>query len=105
MILLRVAEALTNAVKHAQATSARVAATVEDGRLRLEVRDDGIGGARMNGSSGLLGLRDRAAAVNGTLWFESPPGEGTRVTAALPIAAAQAAGGQRTRQDPVRELA
>jgi signal transduction histidine kinase len=86
-----VAEALTSAVRHAQATSARIAATVEDGWLRLEVRDDGIGGARMNGSTGLLGLRDRAAAVNGTLWFASPPGEGTRVAAALPIAAAQAA--------------
>jgi signal transduction histidine kinase len=86
-----VAEALTNAVRHARATSALIAATVDDGRLRLEVRDDGIGGVRVNGSSGLLGLRDRAAAVNGTLWFESPPGGGTRVTAALPIVAAQAA--------------
>jgi signal transduction histidine kinase len=86
-----VAEALTNVVRHAHATSAHVAAAVDEGRLRLEVRDDGIGGARMNGSSGLLGLRDRAAAVNGTLWFESPPGQGTRVAAALPIAAAQAA--------------
>ncbi|HEY4428259.1 MAG TPA: GAF domain-containing protein [Solirubrobacteraceae bacterium] len=86
-----VAEALTNAVRHAQATSARIAAAVDDGRLRLEVRDDGIGGARMNGSSGLLGLRDRAAAVNGTLWFESPPDHGTCVAAMLPIAAAQAA--------------
>jgi signal transduction histidine kinase len=86
-----VAEAFTNAVKHAQATSARIAAAAEDGLLRLEVRDDGIGGARLNGSSGLLGLRDRVAAVNGTLWFESPPGQGTRVAAVLPIAAAQAA--------------
>jgi signal transduction histidine kinase len=85
-----VAEALTNAVKHAQATSARIAAAIDDGRLQLEVRDDGIGGARMNGSSWLLGLRDRAAAINGTLLFESPPGQGTRVAAALPIAAAQA---------------
>jgi signal transduction histidine kinase len=44
-----------------------------------------------SGCGGLLGLRDRAAAVNGTLWFASPPGEGTRVAPALPIAAAQAA--------------
>jgi signal transduction histidine kinase len=86
-----IAEALTNAVKHAQATHARIGAAIDEGRLRLEVRDDGIGGARMNGSTGLLGLRDRAAAVNGTLWFESPPGRGTRVAAVLPIAAAPAA--------------
>ena len=86
-----VAEALTNALKHAQARSARITASVEDGMLWLEVCDDGIGGARMNGSRGLLGLRDRAAAVDGTLSLESPPGEGTRVTASLPIAAAQAA--------------
>jgi signal transduction histidine kinase len=81
------AEALTNAVRHAQATSVRIAAVADGGVLRLEVRDDGIGGARTNGSSGLLGLRDRAAALNGELRLESPPGEGTVVTATLPIPA------------------
>jgi signal transduction histidine kinase len=84
------AEALTNAVRHARATSAQIAAFVDGGVLRLEVRDDGVGGARSNGnhgSSGLLGLRDRAAALNGELRIDSPPGEGTVIAAALPIPA------------------
>jgi signal transduction histidine kinase len=88
------AEALTNAVRHARATSAQIAAFVDGGVLRLEVRDDGVGGARSNashGSSGLLGLRDRAAALNGELRIDSPPGEGTVIAAALPIPVSQAA--------------
>jgi signal transduction histidine kinase len=86
-----IAEALTNAVRHARARSARISAIVDGGVLRLEVRDDGIGGARSDGGSGLLGLRDRAAALDGELRVESPPGEGTVVAATIPIAAAQAA--------------
>jgi signal transduction histidine kinase len=82
-----VAEALTNAVRHAAARSAQVVALVEDGALRLEVRDDGVGGARGDRGSGLLGLRDRAAAVDGELLVDSPPGGGTLVAATLPIAA------------------
>jgi signal transduction histidine kinase len=80
-----VAEALTNVVKHARASGARVTAAVDGGVLWLEVRDDGVGGAATNGSSGLVGLRDRAAALNGELRVESPPGEGTVVAAVLPI--------------------
>jgi signal transduction histidine kinase len=80
-----VAEALTNVVKHARASSARITAVVEGGVLWLEVRDDGIGGAANNGSSGMLGLRDRASALGGELRVESPPGEGTVVAAVLPI--------------------
>jgi signal transduction histidine kinase len=80
-----VAEALTNAVRHARAASARIVAVVDGGVLKLEVRDDGVGGARTDGSSGLLGLRDRAAALNGELHLDSPPGEGTVVAARLPI--------------------
>jgi signal transduction histidine kinase len=80
-----IAEALTNAVRHANATSVQIAAVAHAGVLRLEVRDDGVGGARTNGSSGLLGLRDRAAALYGDLRVKSPPGEGTVVTATLPI--------------------
>jgi signal transduction histidine kinase len=83
-----VAEALTNAVRHARATSAQIAAVVDGGNLQLEVRDDGVGGATCNGSSGLLGLRDRAAALNGALRIESPPGQGTAVAATLPITGA-----------------
>jgi signal transduction histidine kinase len=80
-----VAEALTNVVKHAQATRAYVRVQVDDGALRVEVGDDGVGGAKLDGSSGLLGLKDRAAAVNGELTIESTPGTGTVVVAMLPI--------------------
>jgi signal transduction histidine kinase len=86
-----VAEALTNAVRHARATSAHISAFVDHGVLWLEVRDDGVGGARTEGSSGLLGLRDRAAALDGELRIESPPGAGTVVSSALPLPASQAA--------------
>jgi signal transduction histidine kinase len=86
-----VAEALTNAVRHARARSARVVAVAAGCVLRLEVGDDGVGGARIDGGSGLLGLRDRAAALDGELRVESPPGEGTVVAAMLPIPASQAA--------------
>ena len=79
-----VAEALTNAVKHAGAGSASVAARVEDRMLVLEVRDDGIGGARADGS-GLLGLRYRVVALGGRLRVESPAGAGTRIAATLPL--------------------
>jgi signal transduction histidine kinase len=80
-----VAEALTNTVKHAQARSARVTAAVEDGVLRVEVSDDGVGGASADGRSGLLGLYDRVAAMNGEMHVDSPPGGGTTVTATLPV--------------------
>jgi signal transduction histidine kinase len=84
-----VAEALTNAVRHADATRVQIAGVVDNGALWLEVRDDGVGGARTNGGSGLLGLRDRAAALNGELHVQSPPGEGTVVAAILPVAGSQ----------------
>jgi signal transduction histidine kinase len=84
-----VAEALTNAVRHADAASGHIAAVVDGNVLRVEVRDDGVGGARSEESSGLLGLRDRAAALNGELSVDSPPGEGTVVVATLPIPATQ----------------
>src|SRR6185503_18085043 len=81
-----VAEALTNVAKHARATSAAVAAQVENGSLRVEVRDDGVGGARPDGS-GLQGLRDRLAALDGRLRIESPADGGTLVAATIPIPA------------------
>jgi signal transduction histidine kinase len=86
-----IAEALTNTVKHARAKSAEISAVIDGGALLLAVRDDGVGGALIDGSSGLLGLRDRAAAVNGELRVESPPGKGTVVAALLPIPASEAA--------------
>jgi PAS domain S-box-containing protein len=81
-----VAEALTNVAKHARAASAAVAARIEDGTLRVEVRDDGVGGARPQGT-GLQGLRDRLAALDGRLQVESPASGGTLVAAAIPIPA------------------
>jgi signal transduction histidine kinase len=79
-----VAEALTNVAKHARAGHARVEASVEDGTLRIEVRDDGVGGARTHGS-GLLGLADRLAALDGRLRIESPADGGTLVAATIPL--------------------
>jgi signal transduction histidine kinase len=79
-----VAEALTNVVKHAQATAAEVKAYAKDGVLHLEVLDDGVGGADCNGQ-GLVGLTDRATALGGRVVVEGPPLGGTRVTAALPL--------------------
>jgi signal transduction histidine kinase len=82
-----VAEALTNVVKHARAEGADVSATVVDGMLRVEVGDDGHGGADPGGH-GLVGMSDRVAALGGRLHIDSPPGSGTRITASLPLAAA-----------------
>jgi signal transduction histidine kinase len=79
-----VCEAIANAVKHAQATEIRVSAERRNGRLVIEVEDDGIGGARENGGSGLRGLVDRVEAHGGTLRVESPPGGGTKVIGELP---------------------
>ena len=82
-----VAEALTNVVKHSNAESAMVRASVEDGRLQVEVRDDGIGGADPDGH-GLVGMADRVSALGGRLSVQSPAGGGTVVTATLPLPAA-----------------
>jgi signal transduction histidine kinase len=79
-----VAEALTNVAKHSGARLAEVTARVQDGALRLDVRDDGIGGARPDGN-GLLGLGDRLAVLDGRLEIDSPPQGGTVVAAAIPI--------------------
>jgi signal transduction histidine kinase len=81
-----VAEALTNVVKHANAGRAEVRASVEDGMLHVEVRDDGIGGADPGGH-GLVGIADRATALGGRLKIENPVGGGTLVAATLPLAA------------------
>ena len=79
-----VAEGLTNVAKHSGARRAEVTARVLDGTLRLGVRDDGVGGARADGN-GLLGLRDRLAALDGQIEVDSPPQGGTLVRAAIPI--------------------
>jgi signal transduction histidine kinase len=80
-------EAIANAVKHAHASQIRVSAERLNGRLVIEVEDDGVGGAHENGSgSGLRGLLDRVEAHGGTLRIESEPGDGTRVIGELPCA-------------------
>jgi PAS domain S-box-containing protein len=80
------AEALTNVVKHAQATSAWVRVEAGDGRCTAEVGDDGIGGAcPRSDSSGLTGLRDRIGALGGTLDILSPESGGTVLRAVIPL--------------------
>jgi signal transduction histidine kinase len=79
-----VSETLTNVVKHAEATSATVTIGCVGETVRVEVRDDGAGGADTSAGSGLIGLRDRAEAAGGTLIVVSPVGRGTVVTASLP---------------------
>lgn len=80
------AETLANVVKHAKASSVRVRLALDDGRLRLSVEDDGIGGASMDAGSGLRGLVDRVEAIGGTISISSPPGAGTRVWTEMPCA-------------------
>jgi signal transduction histidine kinase len=98
-----ISEALTNVVKHAGADGARVTAQVARDELRVEVSDDGIGGASSGGTTGLLGLADRVSAQSGHLSVDSPPGSGTRVRAVLPIPRGEEARPLRsTTQDPWR---
>ncbi len=81
-----VAEALTNTVKHAKAAHATVTIEADDLSLSIEVRDDGIGGAGVDGSgSGLAGLADRVGALGGRVDVESHPGRGTTVRAEIPV--------------------
>jgi signal transduction histidine kinase len=79
------AEALTNVAKYARASEASVCLSVDDGRLRVEVRDDGCGGADLATGSGLRGLRDRVDALDGQFKLDSPPGVGTTVTVEIPL--------------------
>jgi PAS domain S-box-containing protein len=79
-----VAEALTNIAKHAHARHAEVTVLIEHGTLAVHVRDDGVGGARPDGS-GLIGLADRLAALDGELRVDSPADRGTLVAAAIPL--------------------
>ena len=79
------AEALTNVAKHAGADVARVTVTPDGERLRVLVADDGCGGADPDGGTGIVGLKDRATAIGGSLAVASAPGQGTTVTAILPL--------------------
>ena len=84
-----VAEALTNAAKHAHATTANIDVDVDTAQsvVRITVSDDGVGGADPELGSGLLGLRDRVEAAGGTLAIDSPIGEGTELLTTLPLRA------------------
>jgi signal transduction histidine kinase len=78
-------EALTNVAKYAHAGEASIRVALEDGRLQLEICDDGVGGAETSAGSGLAGLCDRIEALDGALTVESPRGGGTTVRAEIPL--------------------
>ena len=80
-----VAESLTNVAKYAEASAVTVSVRQAEGRLLVEVRDDGVGGADVARGSGLRGLADRAEALRGTLSVTSSPGGGTAISAVLPL--------------------
>ncbi|MFG1697892.1 sensor histidine kinase [Nonomuraea sp. NPDC049309] len=79
-----VAEALTNIAKHSQATRARVTVRRTDSWLRIEITDDGRGGAAESGGSGLSGIRRRTEAHDGTFELTSPVGGPTTMIVSLP---------------------
>jgi signal transduction histidine kinase len=79
-----VAEALANVAKHARATAVQIRVEPADGRVRVEVADDGVGGATAGSGSGLTGLADRVTALAGEFDVDSPPGRGTRLRAEIP---------------------
>ena len=83
-----IAESLANVSKYADASEVTVRVTHDNGCARIEVADDGVGGADAAGGSGLRGLADRIAALEGTLTVDSPPGGGTRVSAEIPLESA-----------------
>jgi signal transduction histidine kinase len=80
-----VSEALTNVDKYAHASLAHVDVHASDSAIELAVRDDGVGGADPTRGTGLIGLKDRVAALGGTMTIAGGPGEGTSVVASIPI--------------------
>jgi signal transduction histidine kinase len=78
-------EALANVAKYSQAARARCAVLVHDAWVTVTVADDGVGGADPDRGSGLRGLADRVEALGGQLTISSPAGDGTTVTAELPL--------------------
>jgi signal transduction histidine kinase len=85
-----VAETLTNAAKHARASIVEIDAKAAGGKLRIRVRDDGVGGADAKRGTGLIGLRDRIEGLNGTFSLHSPAGGGTTVSCELSVHASDA---------------
>jgi signal transduction histidine kinase len=80
-----VAEAVTNATKHAYASAVTITVEANDNVLRICVQDDGRGGARFGRGAGLVGLKDRVAALSGRILLDSPHGAGTTLRAELPF--------------------
>jgi signal transduction histidine kinase len=81
-----VAEALTNVAKYAAASRATVDVNRVNGKLLVQVKDDGVGGADPDAGTGLRGLADRLAVIEGRLEIDSKPGTGTTITAKIPCA-------------------
>ena len=96
-----VSEALTNVARYAHAKAAVVHVTTDGEQLVVDVRDDGIGGADISKGSGLQGLRDRVEAIDGRLVVRSSPGNGTGVTARLPMRLRKAVTGEGDDVDDV----
>jgi signal transduction histidine kinase len=82
-----IAEAITNVAKHANASHVAVSVRRDQGRVFVEVADDGVGGADPIAGSGLHGLADRVEALHGHLRVDSPRGGGTRLEARIPVPA------------------
>ena len=80
-----VSEALTNAAKHARASTVRVDVRAVDAAVELTISDDGVGGADPGHGSGLLGLTDRVEALGGSIEIDSPPGGGTALRVTIPF--------------------
>jgi signal transduction histidine kinase len=84
-LYLVTAEAVTNTIRHGDATHLHIHARCENGHATLDISEDGRGGAQTSGGSGLQGLEDRVAALGGTIRLESPRGRGTRLHVDLPV--------------------
>jgi signal transduction histidine kinase len=97
------AEALTNVARYSQAPEVNVVVTEEADSVTLEVVDHGVGGANASAGSGLLGLADRVAVVEGTFTVVSPPGEGTRISCRVPVPVAAAPVEVPAPREPVKE--
>src|SRR5271166_3685863 len=82
-----VSEVLTNAAKHSRASAITVQVTGAGDALRVQVCDDGAGGAHFTGGTGLVGLKDRVEALGGRIFLDSPRGTGTSLRVELPLAA------------------
>jgi len=91
-----VAEALTNAARHARASAVSVEAGVAGDVLRIAIHDDGAGGASFTGGTGLAGLKDRVEALGGRIFLDSPAGAGTSLRVELPVVMGQRRPGTRS---------